>query len=224
MRCSAPFTRSGLVATARTCGLLLLAVSLLVGPALLLADDAATNAVAKADAGSNVAEAKAKQMEELDREREEINVKYAETFLRLSEVQLQKILDFNRRVPGGFSEAEVERLRRMVEVAKERLEWVRKAGHKQSAANIFQAEATVQNAETNYNKAQSANNRVPGAVPQLEMDRLRLVAELARMSLQKARLAAEANSSVADVQWELDQLREDVLQLRSRVEAITSRR
>ncbi len=44
------------------------------------------------------------------------------------------------------------------------------------------------------------------------------------MSMQKARLAAETNSPVDDVQWELDQLREDVMQLRSRVEAITARR
>lgn len=161
---------------------------------------------------------------EVAAEQQKLNVKYAETFLRLSQVSLQKAEDFNARVPGAFSGAEVARLRSIVSFAQDRLKWVQGASHKQSDANLFMAEVALRSAEQNYEKAQTANNRVPGAVSSLEMERLRLTVELARMSGEKAKLAAETNSPVDDVQWELDQLREDVMQLRSRVEAITARR
>ncbi len=153
-----------------------------------------------------------------------LNIKYAETFVDLAKVNLQKATDFNRRVPGAFSEAEVDRLRRLVAFGEERLGWTKSAGHKQSDANIFAAEVSLRSAEANHQKAMSANTRVPGAVSNLEIERLRLTADLARMSMQKARLVAETATPVGRRAVELDQLREDVMQLRSRVEAITARR
>lgn len=162
--------------------------------------------------------------EELAADQQKLNEKYAETFLRLSEVNLQKAEDFNARVPGAFSAAEVGRLRSIVSFARDRLNWVKGTNHRQSDANIFMADQALRAAEQNYDKAMSANNRVPGAVSILEMERLRLTVELAKMSREKAELVARTNTPVDDVQWELDQLREDVMQLRSRVEAITARR
>ena len=182
------------------------------------ADDPAGPTLAKAAPGSKDKET------ELAAEQQALSVKYAETFLKLSKVSLEKAVDFNRRVPGGFSAAEIDRLQRIVGFAEERLDWVKKAGHKQADANIFTATMALRSAEQNYQKAMNANTRVPGAVSPLEVERLRLTVDLAQMSMQKASLAAETSSPVDDVQWELDQLREDVMQLRSRVEAITARR
>jgi hypothetical protein len=200
---------------------------ILVGAALLSRPEPSTAQAADDPAAPTPAKAAPSSKDKetaLAAEQQALNIKYAETFLQLSQVSLQKAMDFNRRVPGGFSEAEVDRLRRIVAFAEERLQWVKSAGHKQADANIFMAEVSLRSAEQNYQKAMNANTRVPGAVSPLEIERLRLTLELARMSMEKARLAAETNSPVDDVQWELDQLREDVMQLRSRVDAITARR
>lgn len=195
--------------------------------AALLAPSRVPTAVQAAEEPSTPAAASADDREradELAAQQHKLDVKYAETFVRLSEVNLQKAEDFNARVPGAFSAAEVGRLRSIVSYAQDRLKWVKGPNQRQADANIFMADQALRAADQNYEKALSANSRVPGAVSQLETERLRLTVELAKMSREKAELAARTNSPIDDVQWELDQLREDVMQLRSRVEAITSRR
>ncbi len=171
-RCSTPLMYAGCSA-----GVMLIGVALLSRPTpstAQAADDPATPTPAKAAPGSKDREP------ELAAEQQALNVKYAETFLQLSQVSLQKAMDYNRRVPGGFSEAEVDRLRRIVAFGEERLQWVKNAGRKQADANIFTAEVSLRSAEQNYQKAMNANTRVPSAVSSLEIERLRLIAELAR--------------------------------------------
>ncbi len=62
-------------------------------------------------------------------------------------------------------------------------------------------------------KAQNANRRVAGAISQGEVDRLIAQRDLAKVKIEKARhLAAE--SPLSNVQFELEQLREEVQELR----------
>ena len=152
----------------------------------------------------------------------QLNLEYAKAYLKLAKVNLQKAEMFNERVPGAFSAAEVTRLKYLVALAEERLNWVQQVDHKQSDANTASASTALQTAKSTYEKSLDANRRLPGAVTDLQLEEYRLNVELARLNLEKSRLVGGSNSVLAGMQFELDQLREDVLQLRSRVEAITA--
>jgi hypothetical protein len=158
-----------------------------------------------------------------DEELQKLNVKYAQIYLQLAKVNLEKAQTLNNRVAGAFSAVEVDRLARLVQLAEERLAGAQHSG-KQSDANRQSAEAAVNSAETTYKKSVATNERFPGAVSPLEVERQRLTVELAKLALAKANLVGGSSDALAGLQWEVDQLREDMLILRSRVEAITSRR
>lgn len=185
-------------------------------PAAALAEE--TSELSVVDAPENAA-AKAARDEAV----RQLNVKYAQLYLKLAKVNLEKAQSLNNRVAGAFSAVEVDRLTRLVQLAEDRLKSVQKSG-KQSEAYRQSAEATVNSAESTYRKSLATNERYPGAVSPLEVERQRLTLELAKLALEKANLIGGSNDALAGLQWEVDQLREDMLILRSRVEAITSRR
>jgi chromosome segregation ATPase len=174
-------------------------------------------AVAQEPTGDRVEKAK------LDQEIADINIQYARGFLRIAQLSLEKAQGYNQSVSGSFSQAEVDRLQRLVQVGKERLKWAEARGN-QSDANKFSAELAVQAAETTYKKALATNERLPGAVSPITLEQQRLAVELARLSLKKVELVRQTGSQVAELQWQLDQLRDEVLTLRSQLESITSRR
>lgn len=153
-----------------------------------------------------------------------LEVEFATVVLKMAKVDLQQALDFNRRVSGAYSEAEVERLRNVVKSAEEQVDFAKNTGDKPGAMNLFGAEAALRNAEGNLKKAQETNAQAPGAINETSLEKLRLTAELARLNVAKGRAAVDSGEPLALVQWQLETLRIELWQLRNRLEAITSRR
>jgi hypothetical protein len=153
----------------------------------------------------------------------QLTIKYAKINLKLAQLNLQSAQAYNQNVAGSFSQAEVERLQRLAEMAQARLKWAETHGN-QADANRLSAELAVQSAEVTYRKALATNNQRPGAISPTILEQRRLTLELARLNVRKAELVGHSASQLEDLQWQVDQLREDMLILRSQFEAITSRR
>ncbi len=158
-----------------------------------------------------------------DEEIARLTVKSAKTYLKLAQLNLQTAQSYNQSVPGSFSQAEVDRLQRLVTLAQSRLNWAEKHGN-QADANRLSAELAVQSAEVAYRKNLATNNQLPGAISPVALEKTRLTLELAQLNLAKAGLVDQTGSRWESMQWQIDQVREDMLLLRSQLDAITSRR
>jgi hypothetical protein len=179
-------------------------------------------AAVKADAGDKASGDKPADLEETLRR---LDVQTAELSLQLYELDLQKIDDLNAKMPGLYSNAEGDRFRTSVEMARQRVKAAReRAEGKDSVAIIGVGQALLQNAIDNYDRDQAANRRLPTAVKQIDVDRDRVAVAMAKVNLEKAKVVTQLDSPTAMVNWEIDVLRDEVRQLRWRITAITSRR
>jgi hypothetical protein len=177
----------------------------------------------RADAGNKNPYQKNIDQKKREEELWRLTIKSAKAYLKLAQLNLQSAQTYNQAVSGSFSQAEVDRLQRLANLAQARLTWAETHGN-QSDANRLSAELAMQSAEVTYRKALATNNQLPGAISPNALEKQRLTLELAQLNLAKAELVDKSDSQLASMQWQLDQLREDMLILRSQLEAITSRR
>ncbi len=154
-----------------------------------------------------------------------LDVRFAQTYLKLAKVELKKALEANEKSSAAYSAALVERLRQNVKTAEEQLQQARMESqgdvHK---VHLRDAEAAVAIAELRLTQAQAMNERLAGSYDQTELERLRLTVEVARLRLEKARDPARVSSPNAHLKWQLEQLRDEVLELHIRLEKELLRR
>ena len=149
----------------------------------------------------------------------ELNIRYAEIYLELAKLQLQRALDTNKQVPGTFTNTAVEALRQSVYVAEQQVDMLKKSNGRPVNMFLVSAEINVRASAATYTRAKAVNQMSPGAIAQAEIERLRLTAELAKINLEKAKSIGN-QSSGEYMQWQIDQLREDFFQLRNQLARI----
>jgi hypothetical protein len=149
----------------------------------------------------------------------ELNVRYAEIYLQMAQLQLQRAIDTNKQVPGTFTNTAVEALRQSVFVAEKQLEMLKNSNGQPVNMFLVSAEVNARSSLAGYNRAKAVNQMSPGAIPPVEIERLRLTAELASINLEKVKSIGN-ESSQAFVQWQIDQLREEFFQLRNQLAQI----
>jgi hypothetical protein len=135
-----------------------------------------------------------------------IEVRYARAQLQLSEANLNRVEQSNKRMERSVPSSVVAEYQHDVQVAKARLEQAT-AGRTASEMQVWlrRAEAERTAAETTWKKATAANESVPGTFDALDIERFRLRAEVAKLQL--ARGQALVNSGrEAQVQWQIDLL------------------
>lgn len=156
--------------------------------------------------------------------KESSDVAYAKTFLALTQLDLQHAQDINKRVPGTYSNETLGTLRRTVASAQGWLDSRLTQDGSAPAVNPIVAisEARAKMAQEDYQREQAFSNRAPSAANPVTLERARLYAELAKLRVERAK-ALDSKSPNAILQWELDQLREDVLLLSQEVARISIR-
>lgn len=155
---------------------------------------------------------------------ESVDVRYRRAYLQLAKAELEVLKDANKRVKGTYTEGTVERFQQHVGIAREQLQQTLLADQgKLHKVHVLEAEAVLKIAEGRLERALTANRRLSGAVRDVEIKRLRLVVEVARLGLARARDPASTQSENAHLQWQLDGLREDVLRLQLRVVELSVR-
>ncbi len=154
-----------------------------------------------------------------------LEVLSAEAYVKLTELDLQKINQMNEKMSGVYSNSEVEILKSAVEIAKERVRVAQEQlGGKKESSLVGIAAIRLKTAQQVYERALNANRRLATAYGPIDLERLQIAVESARVDLDKAKVVAQMNSPLTDLHLELDQFREEVRQLRYRITAITSRR
>lgn len=159
---------------------------------------------------------------EADEEEQEIlDVRYARAALRLAQLDLERVLEANRRVSGIYPASVVEPLRQVVAIAEEQLQQtLARDGGNLHAIHLRNAEAAVKVAEADWQRAQSQNRRLPGTMSDIDLERARVAAEVARLGLTKA-ISVNPESPMEHIQWQLEELRKEVLRIRSQVEILS---
>lgn len=140
-------------------------------------------------------------------------VRYAQAQLRLAEVNLQKVQQMNQRVARAVPGDMVAEYREDVEIAKLRVETLLdgKDGD-EFRVWLRRAEATARSAEARWKSGKAVNQRAPGTLDTLDLERLRLRAEMARLRLARGKMLVN-QSREAQVQWQLDYLSDEVQRL-----------
>lgn len=153
-----------------------------------------------------------------------LEVRLAETKLQLAQVELRRAIETNRRVPGTFPPGTLERLEQAVMVGNKQLALSKGKEHDLHAVHLLQLEAQVEFANRQQQAAMAANRRSPGVVDDTSLERLRLQAEVARLTLARARKPSSFESTQAHVQWQVDRLYDELQRLRNDVDVLSLRK
>lgn len=188
--------------------MVLLAVVVLVGRATS-ADDTVTPAaeqgeVADAEDGGDVGD---------------LQLRYAMARLKLAELDLQRAVTLNRPTPNAIGALEVTRLTNHVRLMQRQVEIAQ--GKPQSSARevgLAAAELAVETAQADLDAARAANKRAEGAIKKVNMQRLETKLEIAQIRLELYQSPDFVPSPIDEMQWHIDQLTEQLIDLRHRVE------
>jgi len=150
---------------------------------------------------------------------ESLDVQYARAQLALAEANLKRVEEINRRVARAVSDKVVDEYRGDLAVAKARLELTSRGDTDSFQVWLRSAEANLKSAERAWQNATLANRHMPATVEPLDVERLRLRAEVCRVELEQGRALAGATRQ-AQLEWrvrtltsEVDRLDEAVFRL-----------
>jgi len=181
------------------CGL---ASSLQAEPPPSVADDAVAETPAEAEA------------READ-----LRVRYAMARLRLAELDLERALAANQQVKGAVGEREIARLRNHIRLLERQVEITREQPRTAARqATIAAAELARDSAMADLEAARRANQRAKGSVSGINIERLETRVELAEIRVELCRNPAYELSLLDEMQWNIDQLTDQMIDLRQRVE------
>jgi hypothetical protein len=153
----------------------------------------------------------------------ELDVAYAEASLKLLQLDLQKMTELQNRVQGSITASQYDRVDGMVRVAEDNLQMVKSGKVSRGALNVMRAREAVRTAEFVLKKARQVK-AAANAISETQLTRLAVEVEVERLMLARAEQAAATDSPIDDLEWENDQLRDEVQRLRYRFEALTARR
>jgi hypothetical protein len=108
----------------------------------------------------------------------------------LAEANLKKVERTNERVAKAVSPNVVDEYRKDLDVARFRLETL-SAGNNPFPIWLRAAEATWAASGSAWKSALAANQRVPGTLDSLEVERLRWRSEVDRLNVERGRLVAD---------------------------------
>ena len=138
---------------------------------------------------------------------------------RPRELDLERAVAANRAVPGAVGDRELARLRSHVILLQRQFEIARALPRTAARqATIAAAELAGDNARAALDAALKANHRVPGSVSDLNIERLRARLELAEIRVALCRNPAFELSLLDEMQWSIDQLTDQLIDLRHQVE------
>ncbi|HWC91472.1 MAG TPA: hypothetical protein VG433_17505 [Pirellulales bacterium] len=146
----------------------------------------------------------------------DLDVRYMRIRLALSKLELDRVQQINKRIPGTFTKTAVEAIEHSVIVDEEQYKALTQKGGRRIPLYIIAAEANLSAAQQSLQRVLAINQQNPGTISPNEVERLRLTAELASVGLEKARSIKPQNESQF-LQWQIDRMREDLYQLHTRL-------
>lgn len=149
----------------------------------------------------------------------DLQVRYAQARLRVAELDLARAVALNATVGNAVGDREVQRLQNHVAMLRRQIEIARE--HPRTAArqaSIAAAEAACADARGDLEAAERANHRTAGSVSDINLERLRAKVDLADIRLELCRSPEYELSLLAELEWNIEQLTDEVIDLRHRVD------
>lgn len=153
----------------------------------------------------------------------DLQLRYAMARLKLAELDLQRAVTLNKPTPNAIGALEITRLTNHVRLMQRQVEIAQ--GKPQSSARevgFAAAELACETAQADLDAARAANKRAEGAVKKVNMQRLETKLEIAQIRLQLYKNPDFVPSPIDEMQWHIDQLTEQLIDLRHRVETRSS--
>jgi hypothetical protein len=145
---------------------------------------------------------------------ESVEVRYARAQLQLAEANLKRVEERNKKTARSVPNSVETDYQHEVQIAKTRLEQAT-AGPDSNEFESWLERADVERnmADLNLKNATSVNDRVPGTFQQLDIERFRLRAEVAKLQLERGQALVNADRE-AQLQWKIDLLDNQVQRLK----------
>jgi hypothetical protein len=147
---------------------------------------------------------------------EGLDLRYARAQLALAETNLKRVELINKQVARAVSGKVVDEYRGDVDVARVRLEAAERGESDSFQVWLRAAEASVKSAERAWQNATIANQHMPGTVEPVDVERLRLRAEVYRIDLERGRALA-GGPHEAQLEWRVRMLSDEVDRLNEAV-------
>jgi hypothetical protein len=143
----------------------------------------------------------------------ELNTRLAQAHLKLMEARLAEFEDRNRRAPNTIRPAGLQLVQEYVAKARLRVELAQSDAADDSQVYVSMAQTELRLAEDSLKRAEAVNKRLANTVSPREIARLGAQRDLAKIKVEKAQhLSSE--SSLSNLRFEIDQLREELQELR----------
>jgi hypothetical protein len=157
-------------------------------------------------------------------DKESLVVRCARAQLQLAEATLEKAKQTNKRTPRLLPTDMISQLTDDVEIAKAQLASAQQTTEVDSLTGwLRRAQSALRGAEVNLKNANNVNQQAPGTFHPLDIDRLRLRVEIAKMQLERGKSLANASPD-AKLQWQVDMLNDEVARLREQTAKIVQDR
>jgi multidrug resistance efflux pump len=180
---------------------------ILVVPSLSSADEPKQNTAAEAKHDSS----------------DNVDVQLATARLKLAKVELERALAANERVPI-YTDVTLELLRRNVDICEARLEALaRPTEAKLHTAHARELESKLKITEREWQRAVTLHQRLPSSFDASYVEAARLRVDVARLALARARDPAHVTTQHDHMRWQLEQLRQEMLEMTLRVEELSNR-
>jgi hypothetical protein len=150
---------------------------------------------------------------------ESLDVRYARSHLELAELDLRRALEWNKRMPGLFSDRTIAYLRKHVEIDGEQLsQSIAQQNPDVHEIYIRGAEAAVELADADVQRRQVIYKSFPDNFHALELDRAIAVAKVAKLCLERTVAKKSSTDTLSQLQWQVDELRNQLLEIQIKME------
>lgn len=161
---------------------------------------------------------------EKDLSAQDLNLRLEKARLKLAKLELERAMKANEKL-AIYTTTTLELLRTNVDIAQARLDAVTQQGKESiHAAHLREVEGAAKIADLHLKQAERLHEQVPSSVSQSRVEAMRLRAEIARLELRRARDPAVVSSPIDHLQWQLEQLRGELFDLKLRVEELSTPR
>lgn len=151
--------------------------------------------------------------------KESMDVRYARAHLKLAQLDLRRVMEEHKRVPDLLPVTVIENLKRHVAIDETQLEQALKAPD----GNLHEiylrsAKVAVELAEADLKRKQKSYEQSPSTRSSLDVERAVAVVEVAKLHLEITEAKQSSLSSLMYLQWQIEVLRNQVLELQIQVQ------
>ena len=151
---------------------------------------------------------------------ESIEVRLARAHLQLAKLDLRRAMEANKRIPNVLPAAFIETLQLHVVIDEEQLRHCLNGEHHDSDQMcIRRAEARVKIADADVKRTRAVHERIRSTTSKLDLERATAVANMAKLNLERTREPEHSESTLTHLQWQIDDLRHQVLELQMEMTA-----